>query len=428
MRSKKGKLFLSLVALVFSLGVMCFGVYSAVQVQFNVSGNIEYTAPDIWAEFNTVIYSYPTITNTEAESMANTLKTQGIGNIDLPLAKDSNGEAYAYTYRTSQGSEAATFRGIDLNFSNCGVYFVVIEVKPTLIEQGITILATISNDTTGTNIYTSETNNALIFTQANVGQNVVIAIGLSDTSISASATIDCKITLETITEPRFETTYADGGYTITGIGTITDTELTIDTTTYSDGVNGNAPIVGVAEGAFENNSTLQSVTFTGESTDQDFVIGANAFKNCTALTSVTISKNTTTIGASAFEGCTVLSDVDFDRNDEDSSSNLQLIGSYAFSGCNLDSQSFPLNDGLRVNAYAYYNSNLSHLTFCSPMNDNFPMFGKLTFYTVDTHSYVCTGQDIPSIGNEVIFNNCASYFTTSHVGYDLVASLVIFAP
>ena len=296
MRSKKGKLFLSIVALVFSLGVMCFGVYSAVQVQFNVSGNIKYTAPDIWAEFNTVIYSYPTITNKEAESMANTLKKQGIGNIDLPLAKDSNGEAYAYTYRTSQGSEAATFRGIDLNFSNCGVYFVVIEVKPTLIEQGTTIQATISNDTTGTNIYTSETSNALIFTKANAGQNVVIAIGLSDTSISASATIDCKITLKTITEPRLETTYAEGeGYTITGIGTITDTELTIDTTTYSDGVNDPAPIVAVAEGAFANNTNITSVKFSGEKDGQAFNIGANAFKYCTALQSVTFPKNIVTI-------------------------------------------------------------------------------------------------------------------------------------
>ena len=409
MRSKKGKLFLSLVALVFSLGVMCFGVYSAVQVQFNVSGNIEYTAPDIWAEFNTVIYSYPTITNTEAESMANTLKTQGIGNIDLPLAKDSNGEAYAYTYRTSQGSEAATFRGIDLNFSNCGVYFVVIEVKPTLIEQGTTILATISNDTTGTNIYTSETNNALIFTQANVGQNVVIAIGLSDTSISASATIDLKITLETITEPRFETTYADGGYTITGIGTITDTELTIDTTTYSDGVNGNAPIVAVAEGAFENNSTLQSVTFTGESTDQDFVIGANAFKNCTALTSVTISKNTTTIGASAFEGCTSLNNLDIECYDTSSywdDSKLRTIESRAFYGCTLLTfiNPFPLIDGIIIKAQAFLNSGLLYLNSCDG-------WAYSAVWTVN-------GHEINSQFNENLIGKRLSGIESGYTDYD----------
>ena len=410
MRSKKGKLFLSLVTLVFSLGVMCFGVYSAVQVQFNVSGNIEYTAPNIWAEFNTVIYSYPTITNTEAESMANTLKTQGIGNIDLPLAKDSNGEAYAYTYRTSQGSEAATFRGIDLNFSNCGVYFVVIEVKPTLIEQGTPILATISNDTTGTNIYTSETNNALIFTQANVGQNVVIAIGLSDTSISASATIDCKITLETITEPRLETTYADGGYTITGIGTITDTELTIDTTTYSDGVNGNAPIVGVAEGAFENNSTLQSVTFTGESTDQDFVIGANAFKNCTALTSVTISKNTTTIGASAFEGCTSLNNLDIECYvyiyDYWNDSKLRTIESRAFYGCTLLTtiNHFPIIVGIIIKAQAFLNSGLNYFNNCDG-------WAYSAVWTVN-------GDQIGSQTNEELIGKRLSGIESGYTDYD----------
>ena len=45
MRSKKGKLFLSLVALVFSLGVMCFGVYSAASVQYTIGGNVYYEVP-----------------------------------------------------------------------------------------------------------------------------------------------------------------------------------------------------------------------------------------------------------------------------------------------------------------------------------------------------------------------------------------------
>ena len=56
------------------------------------------------------------------------------------------------------------------------------------------------------------------------------------------------------------------------------------------------------------------------------IIGDNAFVNCTALRSVTLSKNTTSIGSSAFSGCTSLESVDF-------STALKTIGSYAFSGC-----------------------------------------------------------------------------------------------
>ena len=45
MRSKKCKLFLSLIALIFSLGVMCFGVYSVASVQYTISGNVYYEVP-----------------------------------------------------------------------------------------------------------------------------------------------------------------------------------------------------------------------------------------------------------------------------------------------------------------------------------------------------------------------------------------------
>lgn len=47
MRYKTTKLFFSFVTLLFSLCVICFGVYSAVSVQFSVSGSINYEVPSV---------------------------------------------------------------------------------------------------------------------------------------------------------------------------------------------------------------------------------------------------------------------------------------------------------------------------------------------------------------------------------------------
>lgn len=104
----------------FTLCLLCFGVYSATNFQFIVNGNIEYNAPNVFAEFNTVIYSYPSVTSQEAQTLAQCLKQKGIENIDYPLAHDSEGQAYAYSYRTTQDVIEPEFNNITLDFPNCG--------------------------------------------------------------------------------------------------------------------------------------------------------------------------------------------------------------------------------------------------------------------------------------------------------------------
>ncbi len=425
---KKGKLFLSLCTLLFSLGVMCFGVYSAVQVQFNVNGSINYIAPDIWAEFNTEIYSSAGLGSTEAiDSRAQELKQNGIGNIDLPLAKDENGRAYSYTYRTSEGTPNSTFNNISLDFSNCGVYFVVINIKPTEIEQGSLIVATITNDTSGTNIYTSQTDGVLTFTQAKIGQNIVIAIALNDSSIQASATINCNVSLETITDPKLATTFSDGAYTITGIGTLTDTELTIDTLSYDDGVNGSAPIIAVADNAFENNTNITSVTFSGTQSGQAFNIGASAFKNCTALQSVVIPENIVNIGASAFEGCTSLASLTFDGAGPEypSKSNLKSIQSRAFYGCtSLTDIVFPINDGMTIYPNAFAGAGLTSAgnigggtrTICWTVNGEsfaiMPLSSSISNVTTLTIAKRLTGVE----GNYINYSWSSTVVSADNIG------------
>ncbi|MGN0824178.1 MAG: leucine-rich repeat protein [Candidatus Coproplasma sp.] len=79
-------------------------------------------------------------------------------------------------------------------------------------------------------------------------------------------------------------------YSVTGIGTCTDTELVIPST-YND-----KPVKSIGKSAFSKCSSLTSVTIPDGVTS----IGNYAFYNCSSLTSVTIPDSVTSIGTDAF--------------------------------------------------------------------------------------------------------------------------------
>ncbi len=82
-------------------------------------------------------------------------------------------------------------------------------------------------------------------------------------------------------------------------------------------------VTSIGNSAFENCSTLSSVTFASNVTKVD--IGANAFKNCIALKEMNLPA-CPTVGLTAFDNCTALKKIIFSRGTES-------IGSYCFSNC-----------------------------------------------------------------------------------------------
>ena len=87
---------------------------------------------------------------------------------------------------------------------------------------------------------------------------------------------------------------SDGnGYTVTGIGTCTDTELVIPSK------HNSKPVTNIGEHAFSNCSKLTSITIPNSVTS----IGSDAFCDCRGLTSVTIGESVTSIGHDAFAYC-----------------------------------------------------------------------------------------------------------------------------
>ena len=105
-------------------------------------------------------------------------------------------------------------------------------------------------------------------------------------------------------------------YTVTGIGTCTDTDIKIPPT-YNE-----KPVTGIGDQAFDDCRGLTSVTIPNSVTS----IGDSAFCGCTSLTSVTIPDSVTSIGDSAFCGCTSLTSVTIPDS-------VTSIGGSAFWGC-----------------------------------------------------------------------------------------------
>ena len=93
------------------------------------------------------------------------------------------------------------------------------------------------------------------------------------------------------------------GYTVTGIGSCTDTEIIIPSK------HNAKPVTSIGERAFNYCDSLTSVTIGNSVTS----IGNYAFSGCTGLTSVTIPDSVTSIGSSAFSDCSGLTSIIVDE-------------------------------------------------------------------------------------------------------------------
>ena len=85
---------------------------------------------------------------------------------------------------------------------------------------------------------------------------------------------------------------------------------------------GGATVTAIADYAFENNTSITSITVPSTVTS----IGKGAFANCTSLTSVNLPSGLTSLGNTAFKNCTRLSSVNIP-------SSLSAIPAGAFQGC-----------------------------------------------------------------------------------------------
>ncbi len=113
-----------------------------------------------------------------------------------------------------------------------------------------------------------------------------------------------------------EFTFLGSSYTVSGIGSCTDTELVIPSTYQG------LPVTGIDVRAFESCTSLTSVIIPNSVT----IISNNAFEFCTSLTNVLIPNSVNTIGSGAFYACSSLTSIVIPES-------VNVIGTYAFQEC-----------------------------------------------------------------------------------------------
>ncbi len=97
----------------------------------------------------------------------------------------------------------------------------------------------------------------------------------------------------------------DETYTVSGIGSCTDTNVIISST------HNGKKVTGIGESAFTH-ATFTEITLPKSITS----IGEYAFSNCASLTSIVIPDSVTTVGGCAFAGCTNLKNIYYTDTEE----------------------------------------------------------------------------------------------------------------
>ena len=187
---KKTKLIFSLITLCFSLAVLCFGVYSAVSVDYTISGSINYEVDDAFVQVETRVYALPfdnTLSFEELTQLATelSLSTLSFEEFETLVTTELNVPNFAATqtfpiYNSLTNSGSPEANDIEINYNNAFVYVIMINVKNLTNENALNV-GIQNNIETNSNIYTSPSIVGLTSeSNSGKGQNMILAFSLLD--------------------------------------------------------------------------------------------------------------------------------------------------------------------------------------------------------------------------------------------------------
>ena len=212
---KRGKLLLSLSLISLAIAILCFGVLSAVTVNYGISGNITYSIKDVFVKINTRVYKIAEQQD-KATVIANVkeLETTPLASIstsEYTLSQtmveydstNADTETVTHTAKDSSGNT------IQIAYGDYYTYYIVINIK-NLTSAKSNVCAYLTDNTTGDTNSVKTTNlyqNNIASTDT---KNIVIAYSIKDkTSEVTSVAIDYSLKVS------YETTPYTSGVSIT---------------------------------------------------------------------------------------------------------------------------------------------------------------------------------------------------------------------
>ena len=228
--NRKSKLFFSLVSLCFSIAVLCFGVYSAMSVSYQVTGNVSYNVQDVFVKIDLSVYkstsqnpldleihkgNITTIQNAPSLPVADTqviaemtdsvetynIETGEVINPGATLEDSYNGLDLVYgapDVENTTGTEASTMGWYFPEDNKAWAFYVVLDI--TNYGEDI-VNAKITNNTTGDtqNTYFEQTSGVNIPAKSGDkygSARLVIGLAVADVTKAASGNFSYTVTVD----------------------------------------------------------------------------------------------------------------------------------------------------------------------------------------------------------------------------------------
>ena len=363
--SKRLKMICAIASFAVCIAILVFGVYSAREVEYSLSGTINYEINTLFVDVNTSLYAL----NSDDEKSVNSVPSS------MPKFENSlvSGSAlptnivkldYSNSDTTIQNgiSEEETLAysdALNLNYGDyigsnnqAYLFYLVMEIKNYSSEP---VSATLDLD----NLYNQTTNTVVqpLYTKINIqgkGDSeystayFITALGYDYPSfIQSSNFSDITLTVnagELVPTDVSNFTFSRSGsnYRITTYNG-TDTDIVIpsqyngaNVTAIGNNVFQNSNITSVyipsiitsvGSNCFQNSLNLTTVNIQPSSTS-NLTFSSNVFDGCSSLRSIYLPNNVTSLGSYAFHNCTSLSYAIFAED-----SKIINIPTYAFRGC-----------------------------------------------------------------------------------------------
>ncbi len=202
---KKGKLILSLSLISLAIAILCFGVLSAVTVNYNISGNITYSIQDVFVKINTRVYKIAEQQD-KATVIVNVKELETTPLTSISTSKYTLSQTMVEYDSTNADTETVTHtakdssgNAIQIAYGDYYTYYIVINIQ-NLTSARSDVCAYLTDNTTGDTNSVKTTNlyqNNIASTET---KNIVIAYSIKDkTSEVSNVAIDysLKVSYET---------------------------------------------------------------------------------------------------------------------------------------------------------------------------------------------------------------------------------------